>query len=207
MSNQNNIALFNSFFKGRQDVYAVRWEKEGKSGYMPAYKVDWSDYNKHKSAGGTFKDYKKKEYAVFGEDAILDHLSGKETVGIYPLLEDNTSWFIAADFDEANWKETIRKLYNTCWLFNIPAYIERSRSGNGGHLWVFFEECLKAEHTRKLVFELLREASIISHFEKEPSFDRLFLIANLSNIFFRYFKETLDPFNPLIKQLFPVDNY
>ena len=141
---------------------------------MPAYKVDWSDYKKHKSTGGTFKDYTKKEYATFDEDAILDHLSGKETVGIYPLLEDNTSWFIAADFDEANWKETIRKLYNTCWLFKIPAYIERSRSGNGGHLWVFFEECLKAEHTRKLVFELLREASIISHFEKEPSFDRLF---------------------------------
>jgi superfamily II DNA or RNA helicase len=169
-----HIILLKSFFQGRQDVYAVRWEKDGKSGYMPAYKVDWSDYNKHKAGGGTFKDYTKKEYLPFGDEAIQNHLSGKETVGVYPLLEDNTSHFIAADFDEENWKESILKLYSTLIKFEIPAYIERSRSGNGGHLWVFFEENLPAEQTRKLMFELLREATIISHFEKEPSFDRLF---------------------------------
>jgi len=169
-----HITLFKSLFQGRQDVYAVRWEKDGKSGYMPAYKVDWSDYNKHKAGGGTFKDYTKKEYLPFGNDAIQNHLSGKETVGIYPLLDDNTSYFIAADFDEANWKESILKLYSTLIKFEIPAYVERSRSGNGGHLWVFFEENLPAEQTRKLMFELLREATIISYFEKEPSFDRLF---------------------------------
>ena len=170
----NNITHFKSLFQGRQDVYAVRWEKDGKSGYMPAYKVDWSDYNKHKASGGTFKDYSKKEYLFFSDEAVLNHLSGKETVGIYPLLEDNTSYFIASDFDEDNWKESILKLHSTCAKFEIPAYIERSRSGNGGHLWIFFEENLPAEQTRKLMFELLREATIISHFEKEPSFDRLF---------------------------------
>jgi len=168
------ITLFKSFFNGRQDVYAIRWEKDGKSGYMPAYKVDWSDYNKHKASGGTFKDYNKKEYLPFSSEAILNHISGKETVGIYPLLEDNTSHFIAADFDDENWQKSIRKLYSTCKNFEIPAYIERSRSGNGGHVWIFFEENLPAEQTRKLMFELLREATIVSHFEKEPSFDRLF---------------------------------
>jgi len=170
----SHINLFKSLFQGRQDVYAVRWEKDGKSGYMPAYKVDWSDYNKHKANGGTFKDYTKKEYIPFGDEAIAYHLSGKETVGIYPLLEDNTSHFITADFDDDNWKESILKLYSTCNKFDIPAYIERSRSGYGGHLWIFFEENLPAKQTRKLMFELLREATIISHFEKEPSFDRLF---------------------------------
>ena len=170
----DHITLFKSLFQGRQDVYAVRWEKDRKSGYMLAYKVDWSDYNKHKVSGGTFKDYTKKEYLPFGDEVIINHLSGKETVGIYPLLEDNTSHFIAADFDDENWKESIQKLYYTCHKFEIPSYIERSRSGNGGHLWIFFEENFPAEQTRKLMFELLREATIISHFEKEPSFDRLF---------------------------------
>lgn len=174
MFNKEHITLFKSLFQGRQDVYAVRWEKDGKSGYMPAYKVDWSDYNKHKAAGGTFKDYTKKEFLPFNDEAILNHFLGKETIGIYPLLEDNTSYFIAADFDEENWKDSILKLYHTCIKFEIPSYIERSRSGNGGHLWIFFEENLPAEQTRKLLFELLRESSIISHFEKEPSFDRLF---------------------------------
>jgi superfamily II DNA or RNA helicase len=174
MYNREHIALFKSLFRGRHDVYAVRWEKDGKSGYMPAYKVDWSDYNKHKAAGGTFKDYTKKEFLLYNDEAIINHLSGKETIGIYPLLEDNTSYLIAADFDDENWKLSILKLYNACSRYEIPAYIERSRSGNGGHLWVFFEENLPAEQTRKMMFELLRESSIISHFEKEPSFDRLF---------------------------------
>ncbi|MHA7109029.1 TOTE conflict system archaeo-eukaryotic primase domain-containing protein [Sunxiuqinia elliptica] len=169
-----NINLYKSLFRGRTDIYAVRWEKDGRSGYMPAYKVDWTDYNKHKAQGGTFKNYKKKEYLPFDNSAIESHLSGEETCGIYPLLEDNTSFFIAVDFDKQNWKETILKLHNTCLTFKIPSYIERSRSGNGGHLWVFFENSFPAQQSRKIIFELLRHSNIISHFEKEPSFDRLF---------------------------------
>ncbi|WP_462282147.1 TOTE conflict system archaeo-eukaryotic primase domain-containing protein, partial [Salinivirga cyanobacteriivorans] len=170
----SNIQLYKSLFKGRTDVYAVRWQKDGRSGYMPAYKVDWTDYNKHKAQGGTFKDYKNKEYLPYDGKAIENHLSGKETHGIYPLLEDNTSFFIAVDFDKQNWKETILRLYKTCQKFELPAYIERSRSGNGGHLWIFFEQAFPAEQSRKIMFELLRHSNIISHFEKEPSFDRLF---------------------------------
>ncbi len=66
------------------------------------------------------------------------------------------------------------RLYETCQKFELPAYIERSRSGNGGHLWIFFEQAFPAEQSRKIMFELLRHSNIISHFEKEPSFDRLF---------------------------------
>jgi hypothetical protein len=121
-----NINFFKSLFRGRNDVYAIRWEKDGKSGYMPDYKVDWGDYKEHKASGGSFKDYKKKEYLPFDEDTVLHHFEGRKTVGIYPLLEDNTSYFIAADFDEANWKDSILKLHYTCQEFEIPAYIERS---------------------------------------------------------------------------------
>lgn len=169
-----NIELYKSLFRGRTDIYAVRWEKNDRNGYMPAYKVDWADYNKHKAQGGSFKDYKNKEYLPLNNSAIESHISGKDTIGIYPLLEDNTSYFIAVDFDKQNWKETILKLHNTCTNFKIPSYIERSRSGNGGHLWIFFDNAFPAEQSRKILFELLRYSGIISHFEKEPSFDRLF---------------------------------
>lgn len=169
-----NIDLYRSLFRGRTDIYAVRWEKNGRSGYMPAYEVDWSDYNIHKAQGCTFKDYKNKEYLPFNDSAIESHFSGKETCGIYPLLEDNTSFFIAVDFDKNNWRKLITKLHETCTNYSIPSYIERSRSGNGGHLWVFFENAFPAQQSREIMFELLRHTNIISHFEKEPSFDRLF---------------------------------
>jgi hypothetical protein len=121
-----HIEQYKSLFKGRTDIFAKRWEKDGRSGYMPAYKVDWTDYNKHKAQGGTFKDYKNKEYLPFTDQVIEAHLLGKETHGIYPLLEDNTSFFIAVDFDKQNWQETILKLHHICVntifhpILNVP---------------------------------------------------------------------------------------
>jgi len=171
---QSHIDAYKSLFRGRDDVYAVRWEKDGRSGYMPAYKVDWDDYNRHKSSGGTFANYSKKEYLPFNDTALKEHFYGKTTIGIYPLLSDNTSFFIAADFDEDNWQESILKLHKICKEVELPVAIERSRSGNGGHLWLFFEENIPAFQSRKIMFELLLQSGIVSKFEKEPSFDRLF---------------------------------
>jgi superfamily II DNA or RNA helicase len=168
------ISVFKSLFRGREDTYAVRWEKEGRSGYMPARKVDWSHYDKHKAQGGIFEDYPHKEDLPFDDSAIESHIRGNKSCGIYPLLEDNTSYLIAVDFDKENWEESTLKLYRTCEEYGVYSYIERSRSGNGGHVWVFFEDAFPAEQSRKIMFELLRHSGIISHFDKEPSFDRMF---------------------------------
>jgi hypothetical protein len=175
MSNSpQNIELYKSLFKGRNDIYAVRRERDGKSGYMPAYDIDWSNYEKHKLQGGTFSNYKDKKLQPFTDVAIKIHLEGKATHGIYPLLEDNTSFFIAVDFDKNNWDTSIQKVHEVCKKYEIQSYIEKSQSGNDGHLWIFFENAFPAIQSRKIMFELLRQANIISHFDKEPSFDRIF---------------------------------
>ena len=169
-----NIELYKSFFRGREDVYAVHWKKGDRGGYMPAYKVDWSDYNRHKASNGTFANYTKKSFLPFNNFVLAQHLKGDTTLGIYPLLSDNSSYFIVADFDEGNWHDAILKLYDICVKYGLSPVIERSKSGNGGHLWIFFEENIPAFQSRKIMIELLLQAEIISKFDKEPSFDRLF---------------------------------
>lgn len=137
---QNQIQLFRSVFKGRDDVFAIRWEKVDKSGYMPAYYFDPYRYRAHKMKGGTFQNYTDKTYLKLTDDEIAKHIKGEQLIGIYPLLPDNTSWFLVADFDEANWIDDARKFLKACSEKNIPAYLERSRSGKGGHVWIFFEQ-------------------------------------------------------------------
>jgi hypothetical protein len=81
-----NLNLYKSLFKGREDVFAVRWEKEGKTGYMPCYHYDPYWYRLHKIKGGNFKDFKEKSYLPLNDEQILKHLSGDQFIGIYPLL-------------------------------------------------------------------------------------------------------------------------
>lgn len=169
-----NISLFKYLFKGREDVFATRWEKDKKSGYMPAYFFDPYRFRVHKMKGGTFQNYADKSYFPLTDEQIIKHLSGEQQIGLYPLLPDNTSWFIAADFDEGNWIESAHKFINACSEVGIPAYLERSRSGNGGHVWIFFERPFPAYKSRKIVLSLLTSSGVISAFDKNISFDRLF---------------------------------
>ena len=125
-----SINLFRSIFNGREDVFATRWEKNGKSGYMPSYSFDPYMYKRHKMNGGTFQNYPNKEYQPFTDEQISKHLNGEQLAGIYPLLKDNTSWFIAADFDENNWQEECKECIKVLKEKGVPAYLERSRSGN-----------------------------------------------------------------------------
>ena len=181
LSIDRKLQLFRSLFKGREDVFATRWEipasspgGESKSGYMPAYFYDPYRYRAHKMKGGTFQTYADKKYIPLTDDQFTKHLNGEHLIGIYPLLQDNTSWFIVADFDEQNWVADSQKFLKCCKSRNIPAYLERSRSGKGGHVWVFFSQPYAAIKSRKIFLSLLTESGVISVFDKNSSFDRLF---------------------------------
>lgn len=174
MNGEFQINLFRTLFKGREEVFAVRWEKGNKSGYFPSYQYDTYHYRAYKMNGGTFQNYPNKTYLPLTEKEIEKHLKGIQQIGVYPLLADNTSWFLVADFDKQNWKVEAVSFLNACKEKHIPAYLERSRSGNGGHVWIFFNKPYPALKSRKVFIDILEQSGAFSMFDKNSSFDRLF---------------------------------
>jgi hypothetical protein len=172
--NSFDIKLFRSLFNSREDAFAIRWEKGNKSGYMPSYQFDPYHYRIHKAKGGTVANYPEKTLQPLTDEQIKRHLFGEQLIGIYPLLLNNTSHFIAADFDRDNWLDEARKFIQACEAANLPVYLERSRSGNGGHVWLFFSEAYLAFKGRKIFLSLLQSTGMFSVFDKDSSFDRLF---------------------------------
>jgi hypothetical protein len=173
-SSQTKISLFKSLFRGREDIFAQRWEKGGKAGYSPQYDYDPYQYRLHKIKGGTIQNFSDKKLLSLSDGQITKHLNGEHFIGIYPLLKDNTSWFIAADFDKANWIEECRSFLTFYHDQGLPAYLERSRSGKGGHVWLFFDRPYPAKKSRKIIITLLERIGLLSTFDKNSSFDRLF---------------------------------
>lgn len=171
---QQHIELYRSLFRGRNDVFAVRWEKGNKSGYVPSCNVDPYHYRVHQAKGGTFSNYPDKTYRELTDSQIRKHLEGEQFLGIYPLMPDNSSFFIASDFDGETWLPECQKFINACRELDIPAYLERSRSGNGGHVWIFFAEAYAAFKSRRIVTSILETTGAFSIFDKASSFDRLF---------------------------------
>lgn len=168
------IDLFMSRFRGRTDIFARRWEKGGGSGYSPAYDFNWDEFKKHKRKGGSIKDFDNKKLLPLTSEAIRRHLLGIHSIGIYPILPDNTSFFLVADFDGEVWKDEAIAFIHECTNIGLYSYLERSRSGNGGHVWIFFSNLYPCIKSRQIGFEIIRRIFGISQFEKEASFDRLF---------------------------------
>lgn len=169
-----NINLFSQLFKAREDVFAVRWEKAKRSGYVPAYSFDPHHYRLHKISGGSLNTYSHKSHRPLTPQEILKHFKGDQHIGVYPLLQDNTSWFLVADFDGATWEKDAVTFLQACAAKEVPAYLERSRSGNGGHVWIFFDRPYPAVKSRKLFLNLLETSGAFSAFDKSSSFDRVF---------------------------------
>lgn len=173
LSPEAKVELFRSLFRGRDDVYAIRWEsRTGKSGYSPACPREWetSIDNKTKLKAPS----RIGDYFPLTNEVIRNHLLGRCTIGIYPLLPDESCWFLAADFDKKTWQADARAFLDTCSAFEIPAQLERSRSGNGGHVWIFFEEPIPAGLARRLGSYLLTQTMERRHQLGLDSYDRLF---------------------------------
>ena len=168
------LAHFRTLFRGREDVFALRWQnKAGRSGYAPACAHEWD-----RALCGKPKvkcaDCPSRALLPLSDEVIRDHLTGRHTVGVYPLLPDETCHFLALDFDKAEWRQDVSAFTEVCRQFDVPAYVEVSRSGDGAHVWVFFDEAIDAARARRLGSALLTRATAQRHEVGLDSYDRLF---------------------------------
>ncbi|MGA7221490.1 MAG: DEAD/DEAH box helicase family protein [Candidatus Acidiferrales bacterium] len=172
---ERKVALFRSLFRGREDVYAVRWEgKSGKSGYSPAGVMDWRAIHAARPEERKKVSRRTQTLQPLTDSAIRDHLTGKQTIGVYPLLPDETCWFLAVDFDKKSWMADAAAFASTCRRFQVPVSVERSRSGNGAHIWLFFNYPVLAANARQLGCALLTRTMESRHEIGLDSYDRLF---------------------------------
>ena len=162
ISSEQKIAIFLGLFRGREDVFPKRWDnaKTGKSGYAPACHNEWvrGVCNKPQIKCG---ECPNQAFIPMSADVVRKHLAGDgqrdHTIGVYPMFKDETCWFLAADFDKEHWQRDAAAFLETCRRRNVPASLERSRSGNGGHVWIFFEQPVAASEARKMGAALLTE--------------------------------------------------
>ena len=177
---EKKIALFRSLFSGREDVFARRWYSKttNKGGYQPVCENEWVPGQCDKKAFRCATCPNRKLLPLTDE-AIFAHLAGKDAlcrdvVGIYPMLQGETCRFLAADFDKENYERDVGAYREICDAWRIPVYIERSRSGNGAHAWIFFDEQIRAASARRMGEAILTAAMDRRGELPFKSYDRLF---------------------------------
>ncbi len=175
LSTQQKVALFGRLFRGRTDVFPIRWEgkSSGKSGYSPACANEWKAgvCDKPRIKCG---DCGNRELIPLSDSVLFDHLVGKRTMGVYPLLTDDTCHFLAVDFDDAQWRDDAQAFRQSCDELGVPASLEISRSGNGAHIWIFFSGRVSARDARRLGTAIISHTCARTRQLKLASYDRLF---------------------------------
>ena len=169
----DKIALFRSLFGGRQDVYPKRWENAGKAGYAPVCVNEWVPRvcGKPRLKCGACPN---QAFRAMTNEAIDGHLRGRHTLGVYVMLADDNCWFLAADFDGDAWRRDAGAFLEACWSKRVSAALERSRSGHGAHVWIFFAEPIPAALARRLGTLLLTETMECRPDIGFGSYDRFF---------------------------------
>lgn len=171
----DKVAIFRRLFRGRPDVYPTRFvsQRTGKAGYAPAcsnkFRPGVCELPKIKCG-----ECSNQAFLPADDQAVVGHLRGKHVMGVYPMLADETCWFLAVDFDKSSWIEDVRAFVETARRLDLPVAVERSRSGNGAHVWFFFSAPVAASTARKMGCHLITETMARRHELAMDSYDRLF---------------------------------
>ena len=171
----DKAALFLNYFRGRDDVYARLWvnNRTGKRGYSPVCKHEWDRVLCRKPAIKC-SECPNQGFLPLDESAIKRHLTGAQVMAVYPMLKNESCYFLAMDFDKEHWMDDIRAIMRTCGEEKIPAAVERSRSGSGGHVWIFFSEEIPAVLARRLGTSIITKTMARRYQIDMKSYDRLF---------------------------------
>ena len=171
----DKIVLFKSCFRGREDVYSKLWinNRTGKRGYSPVCRHEWDRVLCRKPAIKC-SECPNQGFLPLDESAIKRHLTGAQVMAVYPMLKNEHCHFLAMDFDKEHWMDDIRAIMRTCGEEKIPAAVERSRSGSGGHVWIFFSEAIPAVLARRLGTSIITKTMAKRYQVDMKSYDRLF---------------------------------
>jgi hypothetical protein len=175
LSPRARVELFRRLFRGRTDTFPIRWHSatSGKSGYAPACSNEWvpgvCEKPRVKCA-----ECENRKFIALSDQVIYEHLTGKLTAGVYPLLHDDTCYFVVADFDDAEWREDAQSFVAAAADVGVAAALEISRSGQGAHAWIFFASATAARDARRLATAIISMACARRRMLALSSYDRLF---------------------------------